>query len=102
MRNLKIVLMTLLLACILITVTTLYKVQKRHEERLVLVTEKRITEGATNCYWDDVCKDSYVTLGELIELGYAKEEVNPITKMYYSHNSYIEKDGNTYTFHEAS
>ena len=50
--------------------------------------------------WDDICTEDKITLGELITLGYAKEEVNPQTKMYYTHNSYVLISENNYTFYE--
>ncbi len=101
MRDLKFVFATIFIALLVIVVSTFYKVKKQHEDRVVAVTEKRITEAAMKCNWDGICTEDLVTLGELIHLGYAKEEVNPITKMYYSHSSYIEIEGNTYIFHEV-
>lgn len=102
MTNRKIILVTFLLSVASISFYTFYKVQKNHLDLSILVTERRITEGAKQCVWDDVCKENQITLEELIRLGYAKEEVNPYTKMYYKKSSYVEKKENTYTFIEVN
>lgn len=102
MKSFKIIFATFLLSVLLIVSFSILKVQKRHDEMVILVSEKKITEAAMNCYFDDQCLfDDKVTLGELIQKGYLKEEVNPITKMYYSHDSYVEKKENTYLFVEV-
>ena len=91
-------LFTFLVIVVLLIGMTIYKVSEIHLQRSFTVTEKRIIEGAQACVWSDVCKESRITLGTLINLGYVKEEVNPKTKMYYSHESYVEIKDNTYTF----
>lgn len=101
MKSFKIVFATFLISVFLIITFSVLKVEKRHEEMVLLVSEKKITEAAKNCYYEDSCQKEKVTLGELIQKGYLKEEVNPITKMYYSHESYVEKKENTYTFVEV-
>lgn len=101
MSNFKWLLTTFVLSVGLIIVVSFYKVQAAHKKTILLVSSKRIEEGARACFQEDKCFGSHVTLGELIHLGYAKEEVNPITKMYYSHASYVEKKENTYTFVEV-
>lgn len=93
--------LTFLISVVSITITVFYKVKKEHLDLNVLVTERRILEGAQNCYYEDRCFDGQVTLKELLEMGYIKEEVNPSTKMYYSHDSYVEIAHNTYTFVEV-
>ncbi len=98
--NRKCVILTILITLSAVGGYTFYKIAKRHNERIVTVTEKRILEQAEECVWEDNCKENRITLKELMEKGYLGKEVNPITKMYYDENSYIEKTENTYTFHE--
>ena len=81
---------TIFLAIAMIGAYTFYQVYTRHMDLTVMVVEKRITEAANQCIWDEVCKTYPVTLGSLIEKNYLKEEVNPITKLYYSHDSYVD------------
>lgn len=92
---------TIAFSLILLIGLTIYKVNTEHMKRNFAVVEKRIIEGAQACVWNDDCTEGTITLGNLISLGYAKEEVNPKTKMYYSHNSYVEVKDNVYTFYEV-
>ncbi len=99
-NNRNCILFTIFFSILLIVGLTIYKVYDTHIKRNFLVVEKRIIEGAKECVWDEICDTNKITLGELIILGYAKEEVNPQTKMYYNHNSYVLIHENTYTFFE--
>ncbi len=90
---------TILLSIAILSIYTFYKVNTNHLNLVMKVTEKRIIEAAQNCIWDDVCKSYPVTLDTLIKKGYLEEEVNPKTKIYYSHDSYIEKKENILVFH---
>ena len=94
------IIFTILFSFVFVVGSTFYQANLEHQELSLLVVEKRIEEGAMHCYWDGFCESSKVTLRTLIEKGYAKEEVNPITKMYYSLDSYVEKNGTEYIFHE--
>ena len=100
MNNRNCILFTILFSLILIIGLTIYKVYDTHLKRNFWVVEKRIIEGAKECVWNDECSAGKITLGELISLGYAKEEVNPKTKMYYTHESYVLVENNQYTFYE--
>ncbi len=97
----KIIFITIIISLLSITVATFYKVKKEHSDKVVLVTEKRILYGAQNCVFDGACKEKKVTLGTLIQKGYVKEEVNPLTKMYYSPESFVEINEDTYIFKEV-
>lgn len=99
-NNRNCILFTVFFSLILIIGLTIYKIYDTHLQRSFLVVEKRIIEGAKECVWNDECKESKITLGQLISLGYVKEEVNPKTKMYYNHNSYVINKDNNYTFYE--
>lgn len=79
-------------------VSTAYKAYIIHEKRVIGVTEKRMIEGAKNCFFDSNCTGNRVTLKELVAKGYLKEEVNPQTKMYYNENSYIRIQDQNYEF----
>ena len=59
----------IVIMCI-ISVPTIYKVIKNHENNLYQVTEKKIISAAKECYYDEKCQ-------------------NPISKEYYNEMSYI-------------
>lgn len=101
MTNFKLCLGTLFISVFLVFGYSFYGVYKEHERRLRLVSEKRITEACETCFLEEKCNSSKVTLQELINLNYLKEEVNPLTKMYYSKESYVTKENDTYIFHEV-
>jgi len=97
MSRFKMIIFTILISVGCIVGFSFYKIQKQHEAKILIVSEKRIEEAAQECYYDNVCEEK-VTLGELIHYGYSKEEVNPLTKMYYSKDSYVEKKGTKFQF----
>ena len=72
MSNLKIIIFTFLISLILLVGASFIDIYKTHKN-----------------------------LQELIDLNYLKEEVNPLTKMYYSKKSYVTKENDTYTFYEV-
>jgi len=98
MKNSKVILFTIFLTIIFLVTLTFYKIGVRHLELSIHVVEKRIIEGAKTCVWEDKCLDSFVTLQELIQMGYLKDEVNPKTKMYYNTLSYVEWNNDEYKF----
>ena len=91
MNNKTAILITILIIVFSSIALTLWKVSNRHLERTVLVVQKRIIESALDCFNDDVCLNDKVTLGELIKKGYLSKEINPVTKTYYSNESYVTK-----------
>ncbi len=78
-----------LIIAIIVTGTTL-KVNKEHEDKLILVSESRIEYAARSCYLDEVCTGNAVNIGFLIEKKYLDPEVHPITKEYISNNLMVE------------
>lgn len=66
-----------------------------------MVTEKRITEAAKDCYLKDICKNEKITLKELYDNNYLEKESNPITKEYYNENSYVKINNKSYIFVEV-
>ena len=95
------VILTILISLLLIIGLTIYKINAIHLERSFLVVEKKFIEGAKECVWDGVCTEDKILLGDLIKEGYVKDEVNPQTKRYYSHDSYVLKADNEYSFVEV-
>ncbi len=84
---------------LIISVTT-YKVMKLHQEKLILVEEKYIIEKAKKCINEKKCNENKVTLKQLYELEYLNKQSNPVTKEYYSEDSYVEYINNEYIFVE--
>ncbi len=75
-----------------------YKVYQIHQERNYMVIEKRIVEGALSCVYDGKCNDQDMTLDMLISKGYASDEIDPKTKLYYKRDSLIKKVNDTFVF----
>jgi len=98
MNNRSVCFVTFILVIILLGGGTFYKVGKTHSDLSFEVINKRVSEGALQCVWDDKCENGKISFGELIEKGYAKEEVDPFTKMYYSHDSVVFCENNACVF----
>lgn len=101
-RNKVIVYLTIISILLIISIPTVYNIIKKHNYRLIMVTEKRIEEAAKDCYLKDICKDNKITLKVLYDNNYLKKESNPITKEYYNENSYVLVKNNTYIFKEIN
>ena len=97
-RNKVIVYLTIISILLIISIPTIYNIIKKHNDRLIMVTEKRIEEAAKDCYLKDICKDNKITLKALYDNNYLEKESNPITKEYYNENSYVKYSNNEYVF----
>ena len=95
-RNKIIINTTIISIVIIVLIPTLYTIIKRHNDRLIEVSTKRITEAAKKCYEDEKCKNEKITLKELYDNKYLKKESNPITKEYYNEESFVTKKDNNY------
>lgn len=73
----------------MIIVPSVISVTSAHEESLYLVTEKRIIEAATLCIKEEYCSGDIIYLKELYEYDYLSDEYDPVTKEYYSEESYV-------------
>lgn len=100
--NKNIFTITILIIILLIGGASTYKVIKRHNDRLMLVSEKLITERARLCYEEKKCTENMVTLKTLYNLNYLETQANPVTKEYYNEESYIKKEDDLYTFVEVN
>lgn len=96
--NKKIISITIIAIIIIIAGGTAYKVNKSHKDKLMYVSELYIIEHTKLCYNEKKCTTDVVTLKNLYDLSYLKNEVNPVTKEYYNENSYIKKEENNYSF----
>ena len=94
MNNTKVILLTLAILAGMIIIPTIYKIHQNHNDHLLLVVEKEFSYYAKQCYYRDEC-DLVVTLKDLYDKGYIEEKLtNPINKMYYQEDSYINLDTN--------
>lgn len=84
----KVLITLLCVAIVSITVgATILKVYQNHQEKLILVAEKRLNEAARKCIIDEVCNnDNSITLKTLIENKYLDRQVHPISKEYLDEN----------------
>ena len=97
MKNSQIALLTILIILGIISFGTVLKVEKNHQEREKLVSEKKIIEAYITCERFDKCHNK-ATLEQLINDGYLDKEINPETKTYYNLNSYVINDNGVYKF----
>lgn len=100
-RNKVIINITIIAIVLIILIPTTYNIIKKHNNRLITVTEKRITEAAKDCYLKDICKNEKITLKELYDNKYLDKESNPITKEYYNESSYVKINNKSYIFVEV-
>ena len=99
MKNKDIIFTTIIIIAALISIDTILKVNKNHENNLLLVTEKKITEAAEKCFMESKCPDnSKITLQNLYDNGYLTEVANPISKEVYNSNSYVSYSHEKYVF----
>lgn len=82
--------LTIIIIIAIIGGVTAYKVITSHNDKLMLVSVKRIEEAALKCYNEKKCLDTKITLSTLYEYEYLNREANPVTKEYYNEESYIE------------
>lgn len=89
-KNSIIIYTTILLILLLIAIPSVQKTIQIHQNRLLLVTEKKIIEAAKKCYYNDSCVTDEITLAELYEKTDLKELTNPVTNKVYSSSSYVD------------
>lgn len=92
----KISFLLIIIAVLLITSFTTYKVITRHNQNIMLVSEKRIVEAAKRCLNEDNCEGNKITLATLYTQKYLEQEINPLTKEIYNDNSYVLIDENKF------
>ena len=100
-RNKVIIYITIVALVLIILIPTTMKIVKKHNNRMISVTHKRIEEATRECYLDGKCMDEKTTLKKLYENDYLKKESDPITKEYYNEESYVERKGKTFNFVEV-
>lgn len=99
--NKIIIYITIIAIVIIILIPTVYTIVKKHNDKMINVTHKRIEEAAKECYLNNICLNERITLKQLYENDYLEKESNPITKEYYNEESYVEKNGKKYNFIEV-
>ena len=72
--------LTIIIIALMIGIPTSNKVLNKHNDKLIKVTEKRITEATKKCFIDEKCHGNEITLQDLYDNNYLNEEINPITK----------------------
>lgn len=85
----KIIFSMLLIISLIVLVPSFKKVNLEYKSNLYLVTESRITQKAFLCFKESKCSNTTVYLSELYLLGYLSDEFDPVTKEYYSEESYV-------------
>lgn len=100
-RNKTIIYITITAIVLIISIPTIYTIVKKYNDRLITVTHKRIEEAARECYLKNICLDDKITLKQLYDNKYLEKESNPITKEYYTEESYVERKDKTFNFIEV-
>ena len=100
-RNKFIINATIIAIVLIILIPTVYTIIKKHNDRLLTVSHKRIQEAARDCYLDGICLEEKIILQQLYDNNYLEKESNPLTKEYYNENSYVLKNKNKYKFIEV-
>lgn len=93
-KNKIIIYGTILIVILLIAIPSTLKTVQKHNHRLEMVAEKKIIETAKDCYYNESCVDSHITLKELYEKMHLEEMTNPLTKQVYNSDSYVDVDNN--------
>lgn len=100
-RNKIIINATIIAIVLIILIPTIYTIVKKHNDRLISVTNKRIEEAAKECYLEGVCLEEKISLKKLYDNKYLEKESNPITKEYYNEDSYVERKDKKFEFIEV-
>ena len=101
MKNSYIVYITIIALVLIISIPTAYTVYKNHNDKLYEVVYNEIEYAAKKCYYDGICKDEKTKLKYLYDNKYLEKQSDPITKEYYSEDSYVLKDNKTFKFVEV-
>ena len=97
--NKIVIYITILAIVIIVACPTFYKVIKENHRKLYVVNNKLITEAAEKCYYEKQCKNNTITLKELYEKEYLEEGISdPVTKIVYNTNSYVQINEKDSTF----
>lgn len=98
-KNKTILFLTTIAAILIIAFPTIYKIYQGHEEREYEVATKKILEGASLCYQEQVCTKSEMTLKEFQEAGYVDPSiVNPRTQTYFDEQLILVEENFSVTF----
>ncbi len=98
-KNKILIYATMLIIILTIAIPSTYKVIKKHNDRMLTYTTKKIIEAAKDCYYNESCVENEITLKEIYEKTSLNTMSNPITKKIYSEESYVDVERN-FTFIE--
>lgn len=98
-KNKIILFLTFIGAILIIVLPTTIKIYQNHMERLYEVATKKILESAEECYQKQICTEPKITIGDLKEKGFLKEDVvNPKTKQVFDDSMFLEEKNFKVTF----
>ena len=93
----NIYIIVLIILVTIIGIYTLYKKQKRHEEKLYSVLYNNISYNAKKCYLNKECSEKII-LNDLYEKGYLETLYDPISKEEIDKNIIITISDETVDF----
>lgn len=88
-NNKYIIFFTIIALILLVSIPTIYKVVKNHQNKQIAVVEKKVIEAGRLCQYKKECPNEEITLKELYDLKYLDKLVNPINKKVYDEDSTI-------------
>jgi len=100
--NRVLTIVTIAILIMAIAIPAVITVRNRHNERLLYATTMKIREKALLCFHREECLETKITLRQLYDLGYLEEIAHPITKEYYSEDSYVLINGSKTQFIEIN
>ena len=83
---------------LIISIPTIYKVVKVHNNNKYQVVEDKIIEAAKKCYYEEKCIENKIYLKDLYKFNYLEKISNPISKEYYNELSYVLRENNNFEF----
>ncbi len=85
----------IILLAIIIIPSVIYVIND-HNEKLIIVMDKKVVEAALKCKYEKKCEEDSVTLKNLYELNYLEKVYDPISKELINENSYVDYNTNEF------
>lgn len=81
--------LSLIAIILIIAIPTVSRINETHIARLLEVETLKIKEKALECFVKNECKETKITLKELIEKNYLSRGIDPRTNEYFKDNVYV-------------
>ncbi len=85
----------IIIIAVLIIPSTIYVIND-HNDKLIIVRDKKVIEAANDCKNEKKCTNQTVTLKELYDLKYLDNIYDPITRELINEESYVDFNSNEF------